>query len=123
MNMLQLKNIMTKYGVAWEKKDVNLILDCFAVNGVYQENPLSKPYNGHGQIKKFWENIVVKKTNDIHFTLGECHIAKDSKTGFAQWDCVNTFDGKRNKMVGIMIIRMKKDKIVYLNEYWNQELI
>jgi ketosteroid isomerase-like protein len=123
VNLLELKTIMLKYGVAWEKKDVDLILDCFTQNGVYQESPLSKPYNGHAQIKKFWENIVVKNTFDISFKLGNCYITKDSKTGFAEWECTNTCFGKRSKMVGIMILRMKKDKITYLNEYWNQELI
>jgi ketosteroid isomerase-like protein len=123
MNMLQLKNIMRKYGEAWEKKDTNLILDCFTQNGVYQESPLSKPCNGHSQIKKFWDNIVVKNTFDISFKLGNCYIAKDGKTGFAEWQCVNTCFGKRSKMVGIMLLKMKGDKITYLNEYWNQELV
>jgi len=33
-------------------KNVDLILDCFTKNGIYQESPLTKPYREHKKIKK-----------------------------------------------------------------------
>ena len=118
---------MKKYGRAWEKQDTKLILDCFTKNGIYQENPLSKPYKGHKEIKKFWETTVTKDTKNIKFKLGKCYVSKDGKTGFAEWKCNNRHKWKRDgkwkndQMVGIMILKMKKGKITYLNEYWNTE--
>ncbi len=112
---------MKKYGKAWENKDTNLILNCFTKNGIYQESPLRKPYKGHKEIAKFWNEIVVNNTEKIKFKLGKCYVSEDGKKGFAEWECVNVFKGKINKMVGIMILKIKGDKIIYLNEYWNQD--
>jgi ketosteroid isomerase-like protein len=122
MKLNQIKEVMRKYGKAWEKQNVSLILDCFTSNGIYQESPLSKSYKGHKEIKKFWENTVLKDTKNIHFKFGNCYISKDGKTGFAEWNCTNLYRGKKNKMAGIMILKMKGNKISYLNEYWNTQV-
>jgi len=121
MELIQIKNVMKKYSKAWENKDTNLILECFTKKGIYQESPLSKPYKGHRAIAEFWDNVVVKNTDKIKFKLGKCYLSNDKKTGFAEWECKNYFKGKYNHMVGIMILKMKGDKITYLNEYWNQK--
>lgn len=112
---------MKKYGKAWENRNTDLILDCFTKNGIYQESPLAKPYRGHKEIKKFWDTIVVRDTSNIKFKLGKCYVSEDKKTGFAEWTCKNIHKNKRNYMVGIMILKMKDNKITYLNEYWNQD--
>lgn len=125
MKLTELKSVMKKYGKAWENQDTDLLLSIFTNKGVYQESPLSKPYKGHKQIKKFWDSTVVNETKKIKFKLGKCYVSTDKKTGFAEWECKNTHkwkkDGKWRKdhMVGIMIIKMKGGKISYLNEYWN----
>lgn len=122
MNINQVKAVMRKYGTAWERKDPNLILNCFTKNGAYQESPLAKPYKGHVAIKKFWQKTVGQDTKKIKFKLGNCYISKDGKTGFAEWDCNNVFKGKRHHMTGIMILKMKSNKITLLNEYWNTKI-
>jgi len=65
MNILQIKKVMKKYGKSWERQDSNLILECFTKKGIYQESPIAKPYVGHVQIKKFWDEVVVKNTKNI----------------------------------------------------------
>lgn len=119
MNIKQIKKVMTKYGKSWENQDSNLILECFTKTGIYQESPVSQPYRGHTEIKKFWDKIVRKCTKNIKFKLGNCYVSKDGKTGFAEWECKNIYKGKKNIMVGVMILKMKGNKISYLNEYWN----
>ncbi len=123
MKISQIKKVMKKYGKAWENQDSKLILDCFTKNGIYQENPLAKPYHGHKQIKKMWDKVVVKSTKDIKFKLGKCYVSDNGKVGFAEWTCRNWHlkdnGWRKDKMVGIMILKMKGDKITYLNEYWN----
>jgi len=121
MNIQQIQNVMKKYKLAWENQDTDLILDCFTEKGVYQESPLAKPYRGHKEIKKFWDTVVVGDTADIKFKLGKCYVSKDGKIGFAEWGCQNVYKNKKNHMVGIMILKMKGNKITYLNEYWNQD--
>ena len=125
MKISQIKKVMKKYGVAWEDQDSDLILDCFTKKGIYQESPISKPYKGHAQIKNFWDSVVVKNTKNIKFKIGKCYLSKDGKTGFAEWECKNecrantSHKWRKGRMVGIMIIKMRDEKIIYLNEYWN----
>ncbi|MDD5700177.1 MAG: nuclear transport factor 2 family protein [Candidatus Nanoarchaeia archaeon] len=114
---------MKKYGKAWENQDVNLILECFTINGVYQESPLAKPYKGHKEIAQFWKKEVVNNTKDIKFKLKKCYLSENKQIGFAEWDCINVYCGQKEKMVGIMLLKMKGDKITYLNEYWNEQEI
>ena len=114
---------MKKYGKAWENQDSDIILDCFTKNGIYQESSLSKPFRGHKEIKKFWEREVKRKTSDIKFKLKKCYISIDGNTGFAEWECKNKYSGKKQHMVGIMILKMRGNKISFLNEYWNTKKI
>ncbi|MBI5804394.1 hypothetical protein HY450_04060 [Candidatus Pacearchaeota archaeon] len=46
----------------------------------------------------------------------------DNAAGFAEGECRNVHKGKHHKIVGIIIIKMKGDKISYLNEYWNTKI-
>jgi len=136
MKIEEIKNVMNTYKEAWEKQDPSLILECFTKKGIYQESPLAKPYKGHKEIEKFWKEIVVKNTKEIKFTIGKCYVSNDGKTGFAEWECINyqrakyTNKFKRKylntwekcKMVGIMILKMKGNKITHLNEYWKTKI-
>ena len=89
VNIKQVKEVMKRYGKAWEKQDSDLLLDCFTKNGVYQESPLAKPYQGHKEIQKFWDKVVKKDTRDIKFRLIKCYVSEDSQMGFAEWECKN----------------------------------
>ena len=122
MKKEDVRNVMVKYGNAWEKKSADLILNCFTKNGIYQESPLSKPYKGHAEIRKFWNKSVGKHTKQIKFKLVKYYVSNDSKTGFAEWECKNVHKGKKHHMAGVMILKMKGDKITSLNEYWNTKI-
>lgn len=123
MKIEQVKLVMKKYGNAWENKDTEMLLSCFTKNSAYQESPLAKPYRGHKEISKFWDNVICKQQTKIKFKLKKCCLSSDGKTGFAEWECWNSRkDGVRH-MSGIMILRMKGDKISYLNEYWNTKIV
>jgi ketosteroid isomerase-like protein len=119
MKLENLKQIMKKYGKAWENQDTDLILDCFEKKGIYQESPHSKPYKGYKEIKRFWKKEVCQNSKNIKFKLKKCYLSKDKNIGFAEWECKNKYKGRQNHMVGIMIIKMKNNKITCLNEYWN----
>lgn len=122
MKTQEIKKVMQKYGKAWEGQDSNLILECFTQDGVYQESPLAKPYLGSKEIKKFWDKVVKKETQDIHFKLKKCYLSQDEKTGFAEWECRNRHSKEKHHMVGIMLLKMKGNKITSLNEYFNSKI-
>jgi len=119
MEKKDVRKVMKKYGRAWENLDVGLLLECFTSKGVYHESPISKPHKGHKAIKKFWNEEIADHTKNIKFTLGRCYVSDDKKTGFAEWRCINNFKGRKDTMVGIMLLKMRGEKITYLNEYWN----
>ncbi len=110
---------MKKYKKAWEEQDPDLILECFTKDAIYQESPLAKPYYHHKGIRNFWIRVVVKGQKDIKFNLGECYLDNKRKTGFAEWETYMKIKGKTHHLTGIMLLKMKGDKISYLNEYWN----
>lgn len=128
MKLKNIKNVMKLYKKAWENQDIQLIQDCFTKKGTYQESPLTKPYKGHKEIKNFWKIVVVKNTKNIKFKLKKCYLSNDKKTGFAEWECKNSFRNnpkskwEKGHMVGIMILKMKGEKIIYLNEYWKTKI-
>jgi ketosteroid isomerase-like protein len=119
MDIPTIKQVMKRYGSAWQRRDTNLLLSCFTKNGIYQESPLAKPYKGHQEISNFWDTVVVNETQKITFKLKRCYLCSDGKTGFAEWECKNKYRGEQTHMAGIMLLKMKGDKISYLNEYWN----
>lgn len=122
MKIQEIKKVMQKYGKAWERQDSDIILECFTQDGIYQESPLAKPYQGHKEIKKFWDKSVKRETQDIKFKLGKSYLSKNGKTGFAEWECRNRHGKEKHHMVGIMLLKMKGNKITYLNEYWNTKI-
>lgn len=128
MNLKKIKDVMKNYGKAWEDQNTELLLECLTKTGSYQESPLAKSYRGHKEIKRFWEVTVGKNTKNTKFKLGRCYMSDDKKTGFAEWECKNNHrwehDGKWRKghMVGIMVLKIKGDKITSLNEYWNTKV-
>ena len=72
-----------------------------------------------GEIKKFWDKNS-KTQKNIKFKLGKCYVA--GNTGFAEWQCKNEQKNKKWQkvhMVGVMILKMRNNKIYKLNEYWN----
>jgi ketosteroid isomerase-like protein len=119
MNIKQIREFMGNYKKAWENQDSDLIIRCFTKKGTYQESPLAKPYKGHKEIKKFWDKVVKQETSKIKFKTGKCYVSKDGKTGFAEWECKNIYKKQKQQMVGIMVLKMRGNKISFLNEYWN----
>jgi len=122
MKIDHVRKVMKKYGKAWEKQDTKLLLSCFTTDGIYQESPLAKPYRGQKEITSFWNKIVCKETTKIKFKLKKCYLSYDGKTGFAEWECWNIQRYEKHHMTGIMILKMKGDKISHLNEYWNTRI-
>lgn len=125
MKIGQVEYVMNKYGKAWETQDVNLLLSCFTKSGIYRDTFLKKPFKGHKKIREYWIDCVVNNTKNIRFKLRKCYLSSDGKVCFAEWECDNTYRSQKDrkwrkgKMVGIMILKMKGDKISYLNEYYN----
>lgn len=113
--------IIEKYKEAWVKKDPEAILKIFTKNGRYHEYVLKKPFIGHKEIRKYWEEKVVATQKSIKFRLLNLYIEED----VAIAECEASFYDIKRKikihMKLLMILQIKGGKISYLREYWSSE--
>ena len=114
-------DVIRAYRKAWIDKDSEAIIKIFTKNGRYHEYVLKKPYKGHNEIKKYWEDKVVATQRNIRFKLLNLYIQKN--VAVAESD-IRFDDTKRNigiHMKELMILEFKGNKISYLREYWSSE--
>lgn len=120
MKLLELKNIMKKYGRAWETQDPDLLLSIFDKNGIYQVTPFEKPIKGYRAIRNYWIKYPKKDQQNTKFKLGPCAVYHGS--GYAEWTSkfYQTSSRKSVELRGIIIITLKNQRIKSLHEYWHQ---
>lgn len=50
------EQLLADLGAAWDRQDVDAVLECFSVDGTYYDvmgdHPLGKAYRGHAEIRK-----------------------------------------------------------------------
>lgn len=115
------KKIIAIYADAWISQDPEKIISIFTPDGIYHEFVFKKPFIGHAEIKKYWENKVLKEEADIHFKLLNVYI--DGNTAIAEWeaDFFNNIEQKRIHIREVAILEIVNKKIKSLREYWHQE--
>lgn len=117
------EHILAIYADAWISQDPEKILSIFTQDGSYHERVLQKPYIGHSEIKKYWEDKVVKNQLDIHFKLLNIYI--DSNIAIAEWDA-DFLDKTRHQRIHIRevaILEIIGKRIQSLREYWHSEYL
>jgi hypothetical protein len=119
MELEKLKNIMNKYGDAWENQNPSLLVSLFEEDGTYQVTPFEEPMQGHIVLKEYWREHPQQDQKNIKFSLGQCGVF--GEMGYAEWVCTfgQVSSGKLVELKGIMIITMPNDKIKSLREYWH----
>lgn len=98
--------------------DSNMILEIFAEDATYQETPFKKPFKGHSEIKKYWEEIVRVKERDVKFYVENLYV--DGDIGIAEWYTIfiRTDNGNKEELKGVIIAEVSEEKITRLWEYW-----
>ena len=117
------EDILKKYGEAWVDQDVDKILSIFTEDGIYHERVLEKPFVGHEQIRKYWQGKVVEEQSNIKFKLLNYYIEGDIL--IAEWDASFHSNIKKANLhiKEVAILKIKKDKIKSLREYWQVETL
>ncbi len=64
-----LKQLVTRYGEAWEEQDVNALSNVFTTDALYQERAFKRPLRGVAEIRQYWEHKVVRQQANIHFRI------------------------------------------------------
>ncbi len=116
------ERILKEYGEAWVNQDTQKILSIFLKDGTYQERIFDKPMRGHEQIKKYWQNRVIKEQSDIKFRILNCYV--DGNTIIAEWEASFYIEKRQERihMKEVAIIEVSGDKIKSLREYWQAEI-
>ena len=115
------KGILKKYEGAWVHQDVNMILSIFAKNWVYHEKVFEKPFRGHKEISKYWENNICNDQSNIKFRLLNFFIC--GNTIIAEWEA-KFHSNKVNSLIRIReaaILEIRGQKIKSLREYWHEK--
>ncbi len=103
------------------RRDPEILLSIFTKNGRYHEHAFNKPFVGHKEIRKYWEDNVVANQKDIKFRLLNLYIERNVVIA----ECESSFYDLRRKftihMRLLMLLEIKGNKISYLREYWESE--
>src|ERR1035437_3566065 len=114
----RLIEVLRIYQEAWEQQNPSLILSIFTDDAIYHERVLQQPIRGHKNIRKYWENKVLKGQGNIKFTLLHSYVV--GQTGIAEWEV--WFDDKnrlvRKHMKEVAILNFRDGFISSLREYW-----
>ena len=115
------KNILKKYELAWRNRDSEAIIKLFAKDGTYHERAFEKPFIGHREIKKYWENKVIGEEENITFKLLNVYV--DGDIAIAEW--LAEFDEVPKKckttIKEVAIMEIKNGKIKSFREYWHSK--
>jgi hypothetical protein len=117
------QNIISIYKECWENQNSERIIDIFSENAIYHEKVLGSPYQGHEEIRAYWEHKVVKNQANIEFKLLSLFI--DGNSAVAEWDV--KFDDLEKKarkhMREVAIIEFNGAKIQHFREYWTSKIL
>ena len=117
------KELLAKYGQAWEEQDTALILSIFTDDASYFDPFYDEPAQGVEGIRNYWDNKVCKDQANIKFNL--LHAWVDGNTGIAEWEA--EFDdivkGVRKYIKEVAIFELKDGKFSDLREYYKSKAL
>ncbi len=121
INKTLVRDLMKVYKEAWEEQDSKKILTIFTKDATYHERLHEKPFRGHREIKKYWEDKVVVEQDKIKFKLKKIYI--DGNTAITEWEATfrDKKKGENTHIKEIAVLEIKNGKIKFLREYWHSK--
>lgn len=120
MTFDELDSWLDAYGRAWERKDVETFVACFAEDAVYAWGPWDEPLSGHPEIRARTQQAVGTQMN-IRFGHEPLAITPDGR-GLARW-WVSTKDPVTHAIEddeGIFLVTLGADgRCTEFREWWN----
>jgi hypothetical protein len=108
------------YGRAWERKDVNAFVSCFAEDAVYYWGPWAAPLRGHDVIRAATERAIADQ-DDIRFSDEPLAITPDGR-GIARWWVSTKIPGEDTveENEGIFLVTLNAEgKCTEFREWFN----
>ena len=120
MTLEELDRWLGTYGRAWERKDVDAFVACFAADAVYQWGPWSEPLRGHDEIRTQTEQAVSQQEG-VRFGHEPLAITPDGR-GIARWwvSMDVPAEGTVEEDEGIFLVTLGADgRCTDFREWWN----
>ena len=115
------KKLVEKYILAWEKQDINLILEIFDNECEYVEYPFEKNkiYFGLEEVKKYWYEKVCVEQENIKVEIKKIYECEN--TIICEWEAnfFSKFEMKKIKLIQVGIFEIENKKIKKFREYWH----
>ena len=115
------RELVSKYGLAWERQDVLALCSIFTEDAIYQERAFERPLKGLVEIRRYWERKVAKEQSNIRFRI--LSLYGGIGTGVAEWEA--EFDdiaqNVRKKIREVAILELSGEKIRGMREYWSSK--
>jgi len=106
------------YGNAWENKDVDGFVECFAPDALYFWGPWGEPLQGHDAIRATTEQAVSGQDN-VRFGHESLAITPDAR-GIARWWVSMDVPGEGVELEGIFLVTLDEDgRCTDFREWWN----
>jgi ketosteroid isomerase-like protein len=108
------------YGRAWERRDVDAFVACFAEDALYQWGPWSEPLRGHAEIRARTEQAVSLQ-DGVRFGHETLAITPDGR-GIARWwvSMEVPTEGTIEEDEGIFLVTLTGDgRCSDFREWWN----
>ena len=120
-----LKELILKYGRAWQNQDVNLLPSIFTEGAIYQERAFERAMIGLPSIREYWKSKVLTQQNNIQFRFISVNGGVDK--GIAEWevefDDLSQKEVVRKKIREVAILELVDGKISSLREFWSSKRI
>jgi ketosteroid isomerase-like protein len=108
------------YGRAWEQRDLDSFVGCFAEDAVYHWGPYEEPLHGHKEIRVRTEQAVSQQ-DDVRFGHEPLAITPDGR-GVARWwvSMHVPSEGTIEEDEGIFLVTLGPDgHCTHVREWWN----
>ncbi len=114
---------LDRYGRAWERKDTDAFVGCFADGALYAWGPWSEPLRGRAEIAARFDRAVATQEN-IQFGHEPLAVTPDGR-GIARW-WVSTEDpdtGVIGENEGIFLVTLDGEGLcTEFREWWNSRM-
>ena len=107
------------YGRAWDNKDLDGFVGCFAEDGVYHWGPWSEPLRGHAEIRARTEQAIAEQ-GEVRFGHEPLAITPDGRGIARWWVSIRTPDDTIEEDEGIFLVTLGADgRCTGFREWWN----
>ena len=120
MTLEELDRWLDGYGRAWERRDVDAFVSCFAEDAAYRWGPWSDPLHGHDEIRASTEQAVSRQA-EVRFGHEPLAITPDGR-GLARWWVSMRIPAEEtiDEDEGVFLVTLGPDgRCTDFREWWN----